>query len=1270
MSMAVTPDLLALAPSKSALSAALSALVPRASDAAPELPPLRGSQSARAAPVSSAPDDGPPQPQTHRPGSRSATQSPRPLRPRRTSGTDGWTAGPPRKMSIVALEGPARRRGSGTGGEGRRVSIHPELEAAFQNRRRQSMMAESMRRGSTAERRGSEFRGRRLTGPGSASGSRRGSAFVRGPNIPNPRIETLYSKLRSNLKQIVRKESLHVFSCYLPTSLLDKMNCGPPEDFPRQPFYDAIDDCVVMFSDVSGFTRMSERFASLGRIGSEKIKRMLDRTFHFVISQIKSFGGDVICFAGDGLVALWPSDGTTPSSVLVRRASECALQIQKGFAVGYMVPQGLRNSVTIAFGTVYTCMVGGLNGKFFFVVGGEPFAQLKNSSTQISPGEVVLSKEARALIVDGYAGAPLPSGDIILNKLFDLVGRDPAQVPFMAETHKDLMKQFISPVVLQRLSSNTVESNWAAELRTASVVFITLPDYKPNGDERHDQNMFEMLQSCVFVIQLHCNRCEGVMIKVINDDKGCIIILTFGILPSHDDDPLRAVSASLAIRRAIRDMKVSCAIGISTSNIFCGSYGSSDRKEYDILGDGVNLSARLMGSSTKFGLNNILCCERTFEAANNKVEFEPLLHPLVLKGKAKPTPAFLAIKETSHLFQRQGRHFVGRRRELTEFDTVLTNGGALYIEGDPGMGKSALVKEYMATAESRKVECFPSTCGSVHQQTPFFPFRSILQALYPTDERHDPTRLPDAVWEVLQYVPKYVRSLPLLQVVFPQAVFPDTRQIMSLSPEARYERTFEVVFYLLYSRLNDQRSVILLDDSQWIDAESVALVLRVVHTMPSAMIVMMSRPNPNKSALLRQFMGHQKVKRLKLEAMELNDLVNIAAQTLQVRTLPLPVIRKIRAKAMGNPYWCEELMLMWKNSGVLRVENGKVELTKNDIDDSEVPSSVNALIAARADQLPPSVQMTLKVASVVPSAFDADMLSAMYPIELQDDNQIHRDLGELVHLEYIEKVEAVTPQMERNPIYRFANSCLQVTVQNMLLYSQRKQLEQAFVGYATGNKNVNLALLRSLAPGAAGTIDVNALIAPSGPARGRSVGNLPEKPSALKRGDSSGASMRSMRVRSRGLFSTGSSGSVTKHASAVNTAVAANIMLASVSQGGKSPAATAAASAAAAAAGPSTGSSSGGLTIQVPTAIGGSGSGPSPKTPQRTRSKESSIQNMTSMLANLSMSELPADAPAPPKSPRAFGKTSSKELSAKLFRGSSKEIPVSLGKLGGFERSL
>jgi len=137
---------------------------------------------------------------------------------------------------------------------------------------------------------------------------------------------------------------------------------------------------------------------------------------------------------------------------------------------------------------------------------------------------------------------------------------------------------------------------------------------------------------------------EGAVNKFVMDDKGALLLCAWGIPPmAHVDDPRRATAAALQLASVMEELGVKAHIGVTTGKVFAGVIGPPHRCEYSLLGDMVNLAARLM---CKAPFGGVLCDDRTYSLSKSSIEFE-ILEPIQVKGKFGYQKIFKPISATS-----------------------------------------------------------------------------------------------------------------------------------------------------------------------------------------------------------------------------------------------------------------------------------------------------------------------------------------------------------------------------------------------------------------------------------------------------------------------------------------------------------------------------------------------------------------------------------------------------------------------------------------------
>eukprot|EP00163_Fabomonas_tropica_P019168 TRINITY_DN3365_c0_g1_i5.p1 TRINITY_DN3365_c0_g1~~TRINITY_DN3365_c0_g1_i5.p1 ORF type:complete len:172 (+),score=38.34 TRINITY_DN3365_c0_g1_i5:343-858(+) len=149
------------------------------------------------------------------------------------------------------------------------------------------------------------------------------------------------------------------------------------------------------------------------------------------------------------------------------------------------------------------------------------------------------------------------------------------------------------PAAVKDFLLSTMDNQVISQIRVVSVLFCQVrgldPSDKPDLRQRH--TLIQALQKSIY-------RYEGTINKFLVDDKGFLMLAVFGVPPfPHVDDPLRAVMAAKMLQMNLNDIGLQSSVGITTGRVFCGLVGSEVRREFTVMGDTVNLSARLMAAA-------------------------------------------------------------------------------------------------------------------------------------------------------------------------------------------------------------------------------------------------------------------------------------------------------------------------------------------------------------------------------------------------------------------------------------------------------------------------------------------------------------------------------------------------------------------------------------------------------------------------------------------------------------------------------------------------
>ncbi|NTU54696.1 MAG: AAA family ATPase [Anaerolineales bacterium] len=868
-----------------------------------------------------------------------------------------------------------------------------------------------------------------------------------------------------------------VLASYVP-KLIQKRVAADPSPI-ESPVAEEI-QAAVLFADISGFTRLTESLAEAGPAGVETIANVLNDYFGQLIDIVHQYGGDVVKFAGDAVIAVWniASEEGTPDSVSradqwqwTMRTAECALAIRERLANYKVENANLYLKLAVSTGSITTAHVGGVFNRWEFLLTGNPLVEVGIANNLVKADEIIITPSAWRLIrndcnaevVEFELKESIAQGGRLksLNKPSSIFATP--QPPVIPDGVESSLRPYIPGAIINRLTAG--QSGWIAELRRVTVLFINLPDIDQKTKLEEAQNLARLVQRSVY-------RYEGSINKINVDDKGITLVAALGLPPfAHEDDPARGVQAALMIRKELAGLKVRSFIGITTGRIFCGSIGNDSRREYTTIGNAVNLSARLMGAAVKqdeliakYGIP-ILCDRVTYDAAKDAAEFEAL-PPQQIKGRVEPVEAFHPIDLKKSII-RPKTELIGRQEEKAMIANALQELArgeqhqTLVLQGEAGIGKSRLFEDLVRQAETLHVHMFTGGGDPIERTNSYHAWRPIFYKIFDIDEltgkatSAEEAREPvqKKVIESLREIDEdLVRYYPLLDVILPMHI-PDNELTSAMTGEIRGSNIREVLTRVLGHAANQTPLLIVLEDLHWFDSASWALLVDVQQKVRPVFLALNTRPLTDPvPAQFKQILDHPGTRLVKLEAMMLDDVEALVCQRLGVKSIPPMVGRLIREKSEGHPFFAEELAYALRESRVLVIENQECKVDSHfmDLESLTLPDTLQAAITNRIDSLAPSQQLTLKVASVIGRIFAFRVLQAVHPIEA-DRASLPNYMESLTRLS-LTLVESETPDLA----YIFKHAVTQEVAYNLMLYSQRRQLHQAVAEWIEQNHSDNL----------------------------------------------------------------------------------------------------------------------------------------------------------------------------------------------------------------------
>jgi len=826
---------------------------------------------------------------------------------------------------------------------------------------------------------------------------------------------------------------LETLSSYVPTLVVEQATQDP--NYFTKPTKKNL-SCVVLFADISGFTTLTERLAKRGPSGAEELTNLLNNYLGKLIDLITSYGGDVVKFAGDALLVLFTEEFIKEDlNKLTERVADCCLRVQKELH-NYQVASDVELAIKliINIGEVSIQTLGGIFGRWELLVTGDPLDQIALANSLAKAGEILLSSQAWELIKEKVEVINKNDKILLVNLRTNSYFPEIAKVQPKA-TATTAIRAFIPGAIRSRIDSG--QTDWLAELRKITVLFINLPDL--------NHESLEKAQEAMCALQISLYRYEGSINKISVDDKGVSLVAAMGLPPlAHEDDPARGVRAAIAMQEELKKLGLQSSIGITTGQTFCGSVGSSVRREYTIIGDTVNLASRLM----QVAQGSILTDKTTAKVASNRLNFTPL-EPVTIKGKQQPItiyqPSLLTAKK-SKTPSNPKTPIVGRINEIAFLKEKLLLSkqtckcSSIIIEGEAGIGKSRLTEQLITQAQELELLTLTSEGDSIESSTPYFAWRNVVNQLFQLENLSDADKTEQQT-HILRQLPndaKTLQSAPLLDVFLPWD-WVDNEYTAELIGKTRADAVHELLINLL-KQASKNPLILVMEDAHWLDSGSWALLLLVCQQIENLITVIVTRPIAEPIPLeYKEIQVLSKTEKIVLNNLSVADTISLVCHRLGVNSLPKQVEDLIIEKSEGNPFFSEELAYVMRDLGFIEIINGECRLSNksNELKTTKLPNTIQGLITSRVDRLTPAQQLTIKVASVIGRVFSFRTLQDIYPI-----NEDKARIAE--HFKVLEGLD-LTPLERPDPdlAYIFKHIITRDVVYNLMLFSQRRQLHRA-----------------------------------------------------------------------------------------------------------------------------------------------------------------------------------------------------------------------------------
>jgi class 3 adenylate cyclase/predicted ATPase len=569
-----------------------------------------------------------------------------------------------------------------------------------------------------------------------------------------------------------------------------------------------------------------------------------------------------------------------------------------------------------------------------------------------------------------------------------------------------------------------------AEYKAVTVLCFALAKAPALAERLGPEAMHRVMQTVMADAQDVVRRYAGAIVHLTGEGFTAL----FGAPTAQEDHARRAVLAALELRQRLQEHAairtdasgeaLAVRMGLHTGPAVVGHLPCEPQRLYTAVGATTHLAARLQQRAAP-GAILISAATHRLVQAEVRAEARAIREG---DGRSPTAPAYALqglVQQRAGVPGWRGRplsRFVGRAREMAVLQARLAlaaqgRGQVVGIAGEPGMGKSRLLYEFAQSLRGRSATYREAHCLAHGSATPYLVARALLRQTCGLSEADGPEAIAAKVQRYLQEAgaarpDEAALLLALLDVAL------DAPPLAALDPQVRKARTFELLHQLMLGEGHRQPLVLAVENLHWIDATSEEWLAALVDRMAGAAILLLTTYRPGYRP---PWLDKSYATQLALPGLTPADSLAVVRSVARTAPLPERLTQEIVARAAGNPFFLEELT----RSAV--AEGGRAAALA-------IPDTVQAVLAARLDRLPPAEKRLLQTMAAIGRDVPFPLLRAV--AELPEEG-LHRRLDHLQAAEFLSQA-----QPRPMPVYTFNHALIQEVAYRSLLQRARRSLHR------------------------------------------------------------------------------------------------------------------------------------------------------------------------------------------------------------------------------------
>jgi class 3 adenylate cyclase/ABC-type thiamine transport system ATPase subunit len=592
-----------------------------------------------------------------------------------------------------------------------------------------------------------------------------------------------------------------------------------------------------------------------------------------------------------------------------------------------------------------------------------------------------------------------------------------------------------------RTSRTTLEG----ERKQVTVLFADIKDSLELIRGLDPEAAQQLLDPALHAMMDAVHRYEGTVNQVLGDG----IMALFGAPIAHEDHAARACYTALAMQTALHDyaeemrrahgVALQSRIGLNSGEVVVRTIHNDLHMDYSAVGQTTHLAARMEQLAPP---DTILLTAATTRLVAGLVR--------VKTWGPVPVKSLPELVEVWELLGASGRsrrlqiarawgltRFVGRQTEWAALHAALAQAGVghgevVAVVGEAGMGKSRLVDEFVQAAHTQGWLVLDSAAVSYGQTTPYFPVLALLRRYCHLEECEDASTIQAKVTEQVRTLDAALQdTIPALLALLD--ALPADSSFLQLDAPQRRQRTLAALKRVLLRQSQAQPLLLVCEDLHWLDTESQALLGSLIESLPTARLLLLVNYRPD----YRHGWGSKTYyTQLRLDPLPQASADAFLRALLGDDPSLTPLTPLLIQRTEGNPSFLEESVRTLVETGALVGEPGGYRVA-HALPTLQMPATVQAVLAARIDRLPPEEKRLLQTAAVIGTEVPFALLQAVGELP---EEALHLSLTHLQDAEFLYEV-SLFPAL----VYTFKHALTQEVAYGSLLHERRRALHAHIV---------------------------------------------------------------------------------------------------------------------------------------------------------------------------------------------------------------------------------